>query len=750
MESLPVAFLLIYNAAILFGALRRGDSQRQVAPLLLLFFCSGMPALIYQIVWQRALFAIYGVNSESVAVVVGAFMIGLGLGSLFGGWLSTRYRDQAILFFALAELGTAIFGLVSLRIFHWAAVHTAGAPLAYVVPLSLVLLLFPTMCMGSTLPLLTDYMVREFFPVGYSVGVLYFVNTFGSAAACYLCATFLLRDFGQTGSVQIAALMNFGVGLAAMSLSRGKVKLQRTSLEATDDSKPLMSLRFATFISGLIAFISLGLEIIWFRVFALASSDRAPAFALLLTTFLAGIAAGGFVAGRLSEKTKNTRVVLGLGAALLLAGCVSPLLPPVVASLRWKGLNFLIAAPGFFLVAALMGAAFPLLCKLSLPAEGKLGQGVSLIYVSNIMGAAFGSLMVGFVMMNYFGTQTVALVLGISSAIAGGIVLWSVRTRVALARSSVTMALTGCVVVFLVTPILYSDFQRRLNLTDDANSAERLAHVVENRNGVIVVLRNGAVYGSGVYDGFFSVDPVNDKNLIVRAFAIAAFHPAPKRILMIGLSSGSWAQVLANHPQAEWLEIVEINPGYLKLIPQYAMVQSVLENPRVRLHIDDGRRWLLSHPEKRYDLIVQNTSFFWRDHSAELLSSDYLEIIRKHLNSGGVYYYNTTGSDDVVATGLSVFPYGLRVLNFLALSDRPINVDREAMVSVLRMYEIDGKPVFPNGRTETDTVLDRYRSLCDSLSGSQVTYGMENEQSMRRRLKNSLIFTDDNMGWEWR
>src|SRR5499433_4547226 len=114
MASLPVAFLLIYNALILFGALRRGDSQRQVAPLLLLFFCSGMPALIYQIVWQRALFAIYGVNSESVAVVVSAFMIGLGLGSLFGGWLSARYRDQAILFFAIAELGTAMFGLVSL------------------------------------------------------------------------------------------------------------------------------------------------------------------------------------------------------------------------------------------------------------------------------------------------------------------------------------------------------------------------------------------------------------------------------------------------------------------------------------------------------------------------------------------------------------------------------------------------------------------------------------------------------------
>src|SRR5215831_671270 len=127
MESLPVAFLLIYNAAILFGALRRGDSQRQVAPLLLLFFCSGMPALIYQIVWQRTLFLIYGVNSQSVAVVVGIFMLGLGLGSLLGGRLSQRFPERGILLFACAELGVAVFGLLSLRLFHWFAAFSSGA-----------------------------------------------------------------------------------------------------------------------------------------------------------------------------------------------------------------------------------------------------------------------------------------------------------------------------------------------------------------------------------------------------------------------------------------------------------------------------------------------------------------------------------------------------------------------------------------------------------------------------------------------
>jgi MFS family permease len=108
-----------------------------------------MPALIYQIVWQRALFAIYGVNSESVAVVVSAFMIGLGAGSLLGGWLSEKFPRRTILLFAAAEFGTALFGLASLSIFHWVSLRTVGAPLAAVVPLSLVLLVVPTICMGA-------------------------------------------------------------------------------------------------------------------------------------------------------------------------------------------------------------------------------------------------------------------------------------------------------------------------------------------------------------------------------------------------------------------------------------------------------------------------------------------------------------------------------------------------------------------------------------------------------------------------
>jgi len=396
-STLPVAVPLCFNAYVLLAAVfdKRYSRQRFLAPPLL-FFCSGMPALIYQIVWQRTLFAIYGVNSESVTVVVTAFMIGLGLGSLIGGWLSTKFPDRALWIFAAAEFGVALFGLASLRLFHWVAARSAGAPLPAVVILSLALLIFPTVCMGATLPLLADHLVRRSRTVGFSVGVLYFGNTFGSAFACFLCARFLLRDFGQSGSIRIAAGMNLLVAVCALLV--GRLAVNSTSDVPASESAlnnnptPFLALGPAILLAASVGFISLALEIIWFRVFVLASSDRAPAFALLLSTFLAGIAAGAFISGKLSETTSPPKILLTIANLLFLAGATSSYLTPLVAWLSFKGLIFLISAPAFFLVATLLGAVFTLVCALAIPTGSAAGRGVSLIYIANIAGCASGSL----------------------------------------------------------------------------------------------------------------------------------------------------------------------------------------------------------------------------------------------------------------------------------------------------------------------------------------------------------------------
>src|SRR6266852_1534496 len=153
MLSYAVLALLILDLGLFLASAFLFDNKKERKESLLisvLFFFSGMPALIYQIVWQRALFAIYGVNAESVAVIVSAFMLGLGLSSLVGGLLSARFSRYGVLIFGIAELGVALFGLASLRIFHWAASFTAGTSLPWVIVFSSSLLLVPTTLMGRS------------------------------------------------------------------------------------------------------------------------------------------------------------------------------------------------------------------------------------------------------------------------------------------------------------------------------------------------------------------------------------------------------------------------------------------------------------------------------------------------------------------------------------------------------------------------------------------------------------------------
>src|SRR5271170_5766595 len=162
-----------------------------------LFFCSGFPALIYQLTWQRALFRIFGVNIESVTIVVTAFMLGLGLGSLAGGYLSKRRGIPLLPLLAGIELMTGAFGLVSLKIFERVGELTTGLPLTATAAVSLALVIVPTLLMGATLPILVGHLVRRSGRVGSAVGLLYYANTLGAGAACLACVAFLFPFAGM-------------------------------------------------------------------------------------------------------------------------------------------------------------------------------------------------------------------------------------------------------------------------------------------------------------------------------------------------------------------------------------------------------------------------------------------------------------------------------------------------------------------------------------------------------------------------
>lgn len=186
------------------------------AVLFSVFVLSGVSALIYQMVWQRALLTIYGSNVESVAMVVAAFLMGLGIGSLAGGWISKSARWPLVVLFALIELGIGGYGLISLRLFHWFGGLTANLDAWLVGVMAFALIFVPTLLMGSTLPLLVAHEVRSVKHVGGAVSALYFVNTLGGALGTFLAVYFVLGALGMSGAVLLAASINATVAAVVM------------------------------------------------------------------------------------------------------------------------------------------------------------------------------------------------------------------------------------------------------------------------------------------------------------------------------------------------------------------------------------------------------------------------------------------------------------------------------------------------------------------------------------------------------
>ena len=182
------------------------------------FILSGIAALLYQMIWQRSLLVLYGSNTESVAMVVSAFLVGLGIGSLVGGAVSQRPGAPLVILFSAAELLIGVYGLISLQLFHWVGEFTLHAGTVETGLLAFSLVFIPTSLMGATLPLLVAFRVQSIGHVGRSVSWLYFVNTLGAGIGAFLAPLVFLRNFGLSDSTKAAALFNITAALSILIL----------------------------------------------------------------------------------------------------------------------------------------------------------------------------------------------------------------------------------------------------------------------------------------------------------------------------------------------------------------------------------------------------------------------------------------------------------------------------------------------------------------------------------------------------
>ena len=455
---------------------------------------------------------------------------------------------------------------------------------------------------------------------------------------------------------------------------------------------------FPWWLSLLIGFLSLSEEILWVRVAGFAYRTLPPAFSFVLMFYLLGIALGAsigkYLCGRLQNLYAAAAVLLGVCALFdvltpwVIAGYVSP-------SDRTLG----VPAIAIALLAASKSSLFPIVHHLGSLGNGpRMGRSVSRIYFGNIVGSTLGPLVTGFVALDYltvdqcFGVAAIMCLLASMAA-----VLKAAKPKLILV-TLIAAAASSAVSSSAIRPGPGS-----LG-TLASTGSKPVTHFVANRHGVVHTVRttdSDIVYGGNVYDGMTSINVDTNPNHLERVYMAALLMPRPKRVMFVGLSTGAWVRAIQGFPAVERIDVVEINPAYVDLIRSYGQLAPLLQDPRIHIHIDDGRRWLKRNPQTRFDLIVQNTTFYWRANAGNLLSREYFSEVKSHLDPGGIVISNTTGSFDVLATAHAVFGYAYRYSNFVYASDEPLTTTLSGLWSVRRpdgaLFTSDRNDDFPSG-----------------------------------------------------
>ena len=656
--------------------------MRPVLPLLLLLFVgSGCAALIYEIVWLQLRQLAVGSSAVSLGVLLGTYMGGMCLGSL----LLPRYVSRAqhpLRVYAKLEMGIGVSAIVVLFLIPmldtlYAAIARHGFEGVFLrAVVAAICLLPPTFLMGASLPAVARWV--EATPQGVSwLGFLYGGNIAGAVFGCLFAGFYLLRVFDMAIATYIGALINFAVAAAAFSLAK-QMDYAPAAEPLPDAAKPPASKPWDVYItiaiSGLCA---LGAEVIWTRLLSVMIGATVYTFSIILAVFLVGLglgSAGGSVLARSGSRSALGWCQMGLAAAIAWAAfALSDSIPywpinPLLSTSPWFNFQIDIVRCLWAILpsAMLWGASFPLALAAAASRDDDPGKLVGRTYAANTVGAILGSLLFSMVFVPWIGSQNSQRVLiGLS---VGSALLMLLRT-VSFPKVVAVVAATA-VAALLVwkvdeVPWMAIGYGRRmLTITDAGKPLFR----GEGMNSSVIVsqLPGGQIYFhvSGKVEA--SNEPFDMRLQRMLGHLPALVHPNPQSVLIVGFGAGVTAGTFVVHPEIKRIVICEIE----KIIPpatsKYFGPENhhVLTDPRTTVHYDDARHYVLTTGDK-FDIITSDPIHPWVKGTATLYSKEYFEVVKQHLNPGGVvtqwvplYESDPETIKTELATFFEVFPNG--------------------------------------------------------------------------------------------
>ncbi len=694
-----------------------------------LLFASGACALVYEVAWARQLGVHLGRTAVAQATVVATFMAGLGLGYLLVARRADAVRRPLALYGVL-ELVIALWCAATPWLMPLLAGQGATTAIGRLLQAAAVMAV-PTVCMGATLPILVAGLGRGADRGGRALAALYAANSAGAVAGALLAGYVLIEHLGLTNSIRLAALVNGGVALMALLLSRWRPadpsapggaaladELHGSGPASSSSTIHLPSLTRLLVIAAVVGAASMAVQAGWFRIFGVVLGSSTHSFALVVAAFVGGIALGSALLNRWLRIHQPSGQALAMcaavGGGLIFAGLPAvPSLPWWLVQLRhwaansgggWADIELAKAALVVTLVAlpaAFSGVILPLTGRLAMANGGASGSSTAFVFaastVGSVLGAAFGGT---------WGVPT----LGLAEVLRTGAALLVVAGLAALpwpmaGRSRQVASLSAAVLIVIAIvplnwdPRLLTAGAFRGDLPDVADAeawqqrwqretvrlhrdgADATVTVLE-RNGRKVLKINGKPDASNRGDMLTQVASAHIPLLL---------HPHPERVLIIGLGSGVSVGSAALH--GRHVDVLEISSAVVEASRHFdADSGAPLDRANVHLWRDDARSWLAGQ-QGPWQVIISEPSNPWMAGGGSLFTVEAFELVRSRLSPGGVLaqWFHCYEMDDellglVIRTLRSVFPH-VAIWELypddllLVASAQPLEVDLDSLAA---------------------------------------------------------------------
>lgn len=642
--------------------------MKKINTLFGIFFASGFAALAYQIYFAKKLALVFGSQSSATYTVLAIYMAGMAIGAAIGAGLAKRTRFP-VRTYAMAELAIALYCLCTPYIFSFAhdiylmiAVGyrpDSGSLVIYQVLLGALVLLFPTILMGLTFPLLVRAIADSKSCIA-SISWFYSANTFGAASGALLSGYLIIPALGMNGTLWLSSAIDILVALLAFLLVSEAKTSDTLHTEGREQSnQPVQSShRFGLLVLLVVGALTMMMEVSTIHLLAVVIGNSTYAFSLMLTCFLAGLALGGRYAGKASKRSANEH----LNEALFLLTCTilcSTFLWHL-SSLYFYGLaqssvpysfwfrEFLRAIPAIIIAlppAFAIGALYPVSMNIA-----SRGQHDSIGFPSaiNTLGNIAGVLLAGFVLLPAIGGFHTSLLCGIVAFVLLLISTWNTRDKSAPAFQQYGSAIAATVLLIVcpkqldlnviatgINTYFRPTYYAGWKMIDHAESADGgltavVAQDIEGKK-FKTLTTNGKFQGNNAMERGTEMAPQTGYGLIPMLH-LNNYDKA----LVIGYGTGVTAMAI-HESGFKSMKIVDLSRDLVNISNRHFadVNQHVASRAGVSFFYTDGRNYL-SLTDDKYDLIAIQLSSIWFAGAASLYNQEFYTLAAKKLNDDGI------------------------------------------------------------------------------------------------------------------